>query len=211
MKQLSDEWFLAHVGMITGSKMATVVDGGAKAWTTMLDKMKAEVENPQLALDRGYQSRGMERGIILEEEAVDHYELINNVDVERPAFVVSPKLKFVGCSPDFHRPDVYIVGEVKCPENPNIHMMTVVHGSGTETYKPQIQTEIHCTSSDYCHFVSYDPRVKDPAKQLHVTVVEKHDAYISRMLERCEEFYNYLTTDTRPAARFADDSIPTIF
>jgi len=210
MQQLSDEWFLAHVGVITGSKMDTIVNGGDRAWITLLNKMKAEIENPQLILEKGYQSAGMERGIILEHEAVDHYELIHNVDVERPAFVTHDALSFIGCSPDFWRPKEKIVGEVKCPSNPEIHMMTVVYGSGAETYKPQTHCEALCTGAELIHFVSYDPRVKDPSKQLKLIELEPDEGYIHRMVGKCEEFYEYLTTDTRPQAR-SDNEIPTFF
>lgn len=210
MQQLSDEWFLAHVGMLTGSKMDTVVNGGDRAWITMLDKMKAEMENPQLVLEKGYSNAGMDRGLVLENDAIDFYEMVHNVDVERPAFVVCPTYQFIACSPDFNRDKDGIVGEVKCPANENIHMANVIYGTGVETYKPQIQTEILCTEATMAHFISYDPRVKDPSKRFHMIEVERDEDYIDFMLERCSMFYQYLTTDTRPDSRM-EDSIPDFF
>ena len=61
------------------------------------------------------------------------------------------------------------------------------------------------------HFVSYDPRYADPHKQLIVIPVERDDAYIARMEEKCALFWNYLTTDTRPEDFGGLDTIPEIF
>lgn len=209
MIQGDEEWFLAHAGVLSGTSMDVIMNGGDRAWCTLLDRKKAEIEDPQIMLAESFCSAGMQRGKDLEDEAIAHYELVHDVDVERPAWVVHAELG-IGCSPDFNRPGDRIVGEVKCPANPSIHMMTVLHGSGVETYRPQITCEIICTDASVAHFISYDPRVKDPKLQLKLVVVERDENYIDQMAEKCTKFYEYLKSDTRPQAP-SHDAIPNLF
>jgi hypothetical protein len=207
--QGDEEWFLAHAGVLSGTNMDVIMNGGHRAWCTLLDRKKAEIEDPQIMLVDSFCSAGMQRGKDLEDVAIAHYELIHDVDVERPAWVFFDELG-IGCSPDFNRSKDGIVGEVKCPANPSIHMMSVMHGTGAETYKPQIQCEILCTNSSLNHFLSYDPRVKDPKLQLKLIIVERDNDYLDKMANNCIKFYEYLKSDTRPQAP-STDVIPTLF
>jgi len=67
------------------------------------------------------------------------------------------------------------------------------------------------TGADVLHFISYDPRYRDPAKQLIVIPVLPDAAYIEKMEEKCAKFWDYLTTDTRPADFGGLDEIPKLF
>jgi len=213
MQQGSDEWQLAHAGILSGRHMDTIMKGGMRAWCTLLDRKKAEIEDPTILLNDEINAAAINHGNKYEDEAIDHYELIYDVDVERPSLMMHPEVKFLGCSPDFWLPKPKIVGEVKCPHNPANHMLNVVHGAGVMTYRPQIMLEVECTKAEEAHFVSYDPRNPDPAMQFIRICVERDDDYIDHMLTRCHEFWHYLTTDTRPQAPSysCNDGIPDIF
>ena len=71
--------------------------------------------------------------------------------------------------------------------------------------------EMWVTQAELLHFVSYDPRYKDPSKQLIVIPIERDESYIAEMAEKCEKFWEYLKTDTRPQDIGGMDGIPEIF
>lgn len=209
MKQGTREWFLARVGHITGSDMPVIMEGGVRAWATLLDRKRAEIENPELAITEDIVSPPILWGKENESRAIAHYELIYDIEVERPCFIKHPDIPYVGCSPDFL--DREFVGEVKCPYREEIHAMTVVHGTGAESYKPQIQGEIWITKSQAARFLSYDPRYKDPHKQLIVITVERDEEYIKQMAQKCEAFWRHLENGTYPEEIGSLNQIPSIF
>jgi len=209
--QGTEEWFRDRRGRLTGSDMRTIMNGGNRSWITLLERKKHEIEFPDEALGDEADAPSLRWGNENEPRAIAHYELIYNVDVERVGFVPHPTVPYVGCSPDFLNRDEGVVGETKCPYNEEVHAMTVVHGAGVQEYKPQIQCEIWVTGADVLHFISYDPRYRDPAKQLIVIPVLPDAAYIEKMEEKCAKFWDYLTTDTRPADFGGLDEIPKLF
>lgn len=85
--QNSDEWLQKRVGKVTGS-IANL----------LLTRKKKEVlkENTEFNVHSFY----TERGHILEEEAIEVYESIHKVKVERPGIVVNDKYPEAQCSPD---------------------------------------------------------------------------------------------------------------
>lgn len=209
--QGSEAWFRDRLGILTGSDMKTIMNGGNRAWVTLLERKKNEIENPDEALGDEADAPSLRWGKKYEPRAIAHYELIHNVDVEKVGFVPHPDVPYVGCSPDFLRREDKIVGEVKCPYNETVHAMTVVHAGGVFDYKPQLMCEIWTTGAEVAHFLSYDPRYRDPAKQLIVVPVEPDLRYIEQMAEKCAKFWDYLQTDTRPADLGGMDKIPKLF
>jgi len=188
--------------------MSTIMIGGPKAWITLLDLKKLEIECPDEAIGEEVYAPSLDWGNKNEPRAIANYEIVSGADVTRPDFMVHPDIEYVGCSPDFLTQ--WVVGESKSPYNEEVHAMTVLYGIGAETYKAQIQTEIWVTGRPICHFISYDPRYKDPEKQLIIIPVERDDSYIEEMTNKCGQFYDFLITDTRPDVGFTTE-IPTLF
>jgi hypothetical protein len=203
----------ARLGKITGSVMNTIMNGGMRAWCTLLDQKKRELEEPEavMAEFKEINAPSLDWGNKYEPIAIANYELIYDVDVVVPEVsIIHPSIDFIASLPDFITDDV--VGETKSPYDQNVHAMTVLHGMGVDTYKAQIQCEIACTEKDGCHFLSFDPRYPDPDKQLIVIEVERDEDYIEKMEEKCTEFWNYLQTDTRPECKIAGlNVIPELF
>jgi len=198
-----------RLGRITGSIMSTIMDGGPKAWCTLLDQKKLEIEQPDIAIGSEIYAPSLDWGNRNEPIAIANYEIENAVDVYVPKFsVVHPKYDYIAVLPDGITDEA--VQEVKCPFNEEIHKMTVIYGLGAETYKAQIQSEIWCTEKEVCHFISFDPRYKDPEKQLIVLEIERDNEYLEQMEEKCTKFYEFLITDTRPEIGFTTE-IPILF
>ena len=185
------------------------MDGGDKAWCTLLDKKKAEIEDPKILIRPQVTAPSLDWGNKYEDIAIANYELIHDVDLERPNFVFHPTFEGVGASPDAYRSK--LIYEVKCPYNEEVHAMTVIYGTGTEDYKAQIQCEMWVCEADGAKFLSYDPRYKDPSKQLIEIEVERDEQYLELMEEKCTLFFNYLQSDTRPEGLVGIDQIPMLF
>ncbi len=185
------------------------MDGGPKAWCTLLDQKKLEIEQPDICMGEDVHAPSLDWGNRYEPAAIANYEIENGVDVVQPEIsIVHPKYDYIAVLPDGITDDA--VQEVKCPFNEEVHQMTVLHGLGAESHKPQIQSEIWCTGKEVCHFISYDPRYKDPEKQLIVIDVSIDPAYIEIMEAKCAKFYEFLITDTRPEVGFTTE-IPKLF
>jgi len=198
-----------RLGKITGSIMGTIMVGGPKAWCTLLETKKIELEQPDVAIGDEIYAPSLDWGNRYEPVAIANYEIENGIDVLVPKVsIVHPRIEYVAVLPDGITDEA--VQEVKCPFNEEIHAMTVIHGVGADTYKAQIQAEIWCTEKEVCHFISFDPRYKDPDKQLIVLEIERDNSYLEQMEEKCAKFYEYLTTDTRPEIGFTTD-IPDLF
>jgi len=207
---LTPEQNKVRAGRITGSVMSIIMDGGMKAWCTLLDQKKLEIEQPDIAFGEQVTAPSLSWGTANEPLAIANYEIINATEVVKPKLsIIHPKHDFIACIPDFLDED-HIVGEVKCPFNEEIHAMTVVYGTGAESYKPQIQAELAVTQRDVCKFVSYDPRYPDPDKQIIVIDVLRDEKYIDKMIEKCTKFNDFLVSDTRPDIGFTTE-VPTIF
>ena len=198
-----------RLGKITGSIMSTIMVGGPKAWRTLLDQKKLEIEQPDIAIGEDVRAPSLDWGNRYESVAIANYEIENGVDVLVPKVsIIHPRIEYVAVLPDGITDDEVV--EVKCPFNEEIHAMTVIHGLGAETYKAQIQSEIWCTEKEVCHFISFDPRYKDPEKQLIVLEIERDNSYLEQMEEKCATFYEFLITDTRPETGFTTE-IPSLF
>lgn len=193
--QGSAAWHKKRAGKITGSRMHTVMGGGPKAWNTLMEKLDEEMlmSGEELLARAGkVYSRDMERGKRLESVAIAHYELINDVDVERPDFVVHPKYPFIGVSPDGFISRMRRAVEVKCP-NMNNHMAYRAYGLPPK-YTAQVNAEIWVLDADSCHFISYNPDVPDPNMQQYVELVRRSQQYIERMELKCLEFWDLYTS-----------------
>ena len=178
-EQRSEEWFELHRGRLSGSVMRIVMEGSTAAKNKLLIDMREQIANPDIPMGSNITSASLDWGIKYEPEAIAQYELIYDVDVVQPAFVIHGDLDFVGCSPDFMHDG--IVGEVKCPFNENNHHLNVVLGHQIELYKPQIMTELWVTDFELNRFVSYDPRYKDIKNRIRIHEIPRDEEYINKM------------------------------
>lgn len=199
-------WFELHRGVITGSVIKTVMHGGRKAWNTLLDKKQAELEGADMINNIDHVP-AIKYGRELEPQAIAQYELIHNIDVERPVFIYHPDYDHIGCSPDFMHSD--LVGEIKCPYNKDNHQLTILYGKLANDYKPQIQLEIECSRKDGAHFLSYDPRYFDHTQRLFIMDIERDNDYIDNMLDKCHKFNQMLKAGDRFDDKPSD--IPKLF
>jgi putative phage-type endonuclease len=187
MTQGTPEWHARRAGKVTASRFADVLStvkvGEAAGrikyrWELVAERLTGEPV-PQ------YTNKAMERGTALEPEARMAYEAQTGNVVTEVEFIDHPDVPLVGCSPD-GLIDADGGLEIKCPENPVIHVQTIHGGMPTE-HRAQVQGAMWVTGRAWWDFVSYDPRM--PGKlQLYVERIKRDEAYIERLAAEVKRF-----------------------
>lgn len=186
IEQNTDEWLGLRAGLVTGSKLATIMAHFGKPFG---EPAKAYAQ--QIALERffgkriekeGYRSRAMERGHELEPIARELYEREMMVTVKNGGFFADETR---GDSPDG------LVGthgtiEIKSVE-PSAHWKVIKNGGYDNSYKWQIQNHIWLPDRKWCDFISYCPDFP-PEKQLYIFRVERDEEMIHQMMVRLGQF-----------------------
>ena len=150
-EQRTDEWRALRIGRITATQFPTLDNGRKDTIETLCYKIAAE-KITGVSSDGTYTNENMERGIELEDEAINYYEVEKLVHVERVGFI-SLDDDF-GCSPD-GLVDIEGLLEVKCPQA-HTHLRYLRKG-GYRDYKWQCQGQLFVSGREWLDFVSYSP------------------------------------------------------
>lgn len=149
IEQLTDEWFKARVGLITGSRAGAIL--GLSPFQSKDDVIRAMVRENHGAAPEFNGNIATRFGNQFEKTALSFFELEKNLDVSPAGFVIKEGDVF-GASPDGFVSDGRGI-EVKVPyagikktlsEQPN--------------YYAQIQLCMYCTGLKEWHFWQFDPR-----------------------------------------------------
>jgi putative phage-type endonuclease len=182
-EQRSPEWYAARLGVITASSAGLVLyPARRKAYVHQLvSERLTGLRTPFMT------NEYMEWGIKYEDEAREWYQNKTGTIVEQVGFC---KLnQYVGCSPDgLIHPNGLL--EIKCPMS-KTHMATL-EGNIKLEYKQQMQFQMWVTETDWCDFVSYDPRM--PKESIGCIkrvfrdkkVIDKITISVKEMLEEIE-------------------------
>lgn len=163
IEQRSAEWFQMRKGRITSSEIYKIMGKGdfsETAKTYLLEKvceLYGGVTEPATGAALSW-------GTDLEPVAIEHYEKLVDVKVEKASFI--PIGEYYGGSPDgLIAPDGII--EVKCPFKSANHFK---HGmiNTAEKFKKiapnyywQCVSNMVCAKAKWCDFISFDPRVQE--------------------------------------------------
>jgi len=166
VEQGTEEWFKLRSGLVTASNAAKFIEGGYKRATE------------QSTFKGNYYSK---RGQDLEPEAIELYEKIKEVVVQRYGFITNSKYPLCGASPDGVTDRLI---EVKC-FNKN------KHNSITKTTIPfevmaQIQFSMLITELNKCDLVLYNPDL-EPANALKIITVNKDNKIHKRLQKLIKE------------------------
>lgn len=184
--QRSDEWYKARLGMITASKVKTVMSSGVGRRDYMYE-LACEILTG--TYQNGYISSAMQHGIDTEATARTEYEMLTGNFVNEPGFVIHDIMPYLGCSPDG-----LIIGshglEIKCPK-------TATHIEFFETkkikkeYLIQMHVGMMCCDVDLWHFVSYDNRLPDELCFCMVPI-NKDPALVNQITKEVMQFQSEL-------------------
>jgi hypothetical protein len=194
--QGSPEWLAHRLGRITASRLASLITPTGKPSASadgLLYRLVAEdaIGEPT----DGAQSAYMGRGIEMEAEALDWYELTQGATVERVGGILSDCGR-LWCSPDGLLGEDGAV-EVKCP-SAHVHVEYLLSddASVAKAYRQQIQGSLMVSGRAWWDTLSYHP-VMPPA--LHR--VERDEEYIATLREIVDAFLPRLA---EARARLAD-------
>jgi hypothetical protein len=196
--QRTSEWYAARLGKLGGSTIADATARTKNGWgssranlmATLLTERITGVPAPH------YVTPAMQWGIDKEPDAITEYEIARNVDVTLVGFLEHPRIPMSGVSSDG------LVGidgsvSVKCP-NTATHIETLLGAEIDGGYIKQMQWEMGVTGREWCDWVSYDPRVFNPAdtrtQKLVMVVrrVRRDQAMIDKLEAEAAEFLREL-------------------
>lgn len=112
-----------------------------------------------------------------EDEAIARYKGVGNVDVTPCDFVEHFDHDYAGGSPDGLVDSEGLV-EVKCPYNAVKHIRNVLYDDFVKDYEWQCHWNMWCTHRKWCDLISYDPRLKDKGKDIHIVRIERDESII---------------------------------
>ena len=150
-------WLNVRLGIPTASCFEKIVTPGGKLSTQsrkyMYWLLAEKVLNRSLESLEGLE--WVERGKLLEPDAIRMYEFENDVTTQAVGFITTDD-GLIGCSPD------RLVGndgmaEIKCPA-PQTHVGYMIDGFGAD-YKPQVQGQLYVAEREWVDRYSYSPEM----------------------------------------------------
>jgi putative phage-type endonuclease len=188
IEQGTQEWLQQRCGRITASRIVDVMAKTKSGYGASRKSYMTEllVERVTGVPTEHYVNAAMQWGTDQEPHAREEYAMRYGVDVEQTGYVAHPAMDFAGASPDG------LVGydglvEIKCPATAT-HIETILNGKVPRKYLLQMQWQMACTASDWCDFVSYDPRINDARLNLYCTRVQRDNALIAEIESEVRKF-----------------------
>lgn len=191
VEQGSDAWLKMRLGMITGTRLKSVM-AGAQAQETLIYELIAEQLSGQQ--ETIWVNDAMRWGTEHEDEAVQLFEKRKRKKSEVVGFCISDDFPFLGLSPDrlVKTKDVFTKAiEVKCPTTKTA-LKYRYEGGIPKEYKWQVVNYfLVCETLKSLDFVVYDPRIINDDLKLTVVSVTRKDMQpdIDAALERIPMFH----------------------
>jgi hypothetical protein len=179
--QGTPEWFQARCGIPSASnfdKIITTKGEPSKQAEKYLYKLAGE--RVSKTIEESYQNGAMQRGVEMEDEARQLYQIVTDCQVDKVGFCVTDDGN-AGCSPDG------LVGtdggmEIKCP-NMATHVGYLIDGKLPIDYFQQVQGGLYVTGRKWWDFVSYYPAIKP-----FIIRVERDEKFITALENELKAF-----------------------
>jgi hypothetical protein len=184
-EQYSDEYDRLKLGIPTSSNFKKIISPQGKPSTSW--KKYAYHLIAERLLDRqvdSYTSPYMERGLALESDAAEFYEMLRNRPLEKIGFITNDD-KTVGCSPDRLIGDDGLL-EIKVPA-PQTQIEYLLTGQIDREYWPQLQGQLFVSQREFVDIISYHPELPPS-----IIRVERDDVFIACLESLLWEFNSFL-------------------
>jgi hypothetical protein len=181
VEQGEAEWFACRMGLPTASKFATVMaKGEGKTRSEYMRTLAGEILTGEPA--ESFTNAHMERGLVMEDEARDHYAFIESATITRVGFIRNGNK---GASPDS------LVGdngglEIKTAI-PKIQIDRLERDRLPPEHKAQVQGNLWLSEREWWDFVSYWPRLP-----ILTVRVYRDEQYIKDMSSEIDRFNDEL-------------------
>lgn len=189
IEQGTPEWLALRAGKVTASKVADIL---AKTKTGVSASrgnylIELALQRATGVIEPSFTNEAMQWGIDNEAQARVAYEVQSGNFVDQVPFIEHPTIDWFGCSPDGLVGNVGLC-EIKCP-NSSTHWSYLKAKAPPTKYFIQMQAQMSCTQTEWCDFVSFDPRMPERS-QLLIVRVERDEPFIMAMEEAVEVFLN---------------------
>jgi len=157
-EQYSDEWWDIRTGIPSGSGFNKIITPKTGKLSAQSDQYIAELIDQEVdGFGEGYMSYWMERGLWMQEEAIDWYGFHTGYPVIETGFITNDDMT-AGASPDGLVDSMGVV-EVKAPKG-STHVKWFLNGGLPDEHKPQCHAELLLSERKWLDFVSYHPSYK---------------------------------------------------
>jgi len=149
MKQLSQEWFDARKGRVTGSQIGAIL--GVNPWSSNTDAMRS-----MLGYSTFTGNVATEYGSRNEANAIADFELETNIIIKECGFILHPEFDWLGASPD-GLIGADAIAEIKCPfglrDDPEPKFKKL---ADQPHYYAQVQYEMYCSERTTAYFIQWN-------------------------------------------------------
>jgi len=180
-EQNTKAWFDARLGIPTAScfsKMMTPKKRQQSAATPYRMSLLAEWLMGEQ--DESFQSERMERGFLLQPDAIKEYEFQTDRKVKPMGFAYLDERRLIGASPDGFPDEGNL--EIKC-RMAGKHLAVVLSGVVPDEDMAQVQGQMWVTGKPWCHYMNFHPELPGS-----IILVERDEDYIAD-LSRCVEAF----------------------
>lgn len=190
--QGSEAWAKLRRGLVTASRLSDVMASGlngaeSKTRTKFLHQLAGEILSGQVM--ETFENGPMQRGKLMEAEALEHYAFTRSIEVDRVGFVRRTINKpfgtniIVGASPDG------LIGKEGIVQTktarPDLIVELVDRGRFPSEHRAQIQGEMWVTGRRWCDLkIFYSGMPVSPTFR-----IERDEAYIAQLSNEVEKFY----------------------
>lgn len=203
-EQRSEDWFLARLGRLTGSRAAdmlsTIKSGEAAARRDLRTQLVVE-RLTQTLQEESFVNAAMQRGMDLEPAAFAAYEARTGLVAQRTGFLAHTTLA-IGCSLDGHVGDFEGITEFKCPKSAT-HLRYLRSNEVPADYLPQITHNLWVSDAQWCDFLSFDDRFP-VTLQTFLVRVERDDKAIAAYRDKALAFLQEVDRDVQAVRTLAD-------
>lgn len=189
IQQGTPEWLALRAGKVTASRVADIL---AKTKTGVSASrgnylIQLALERATGTIEPSYTNEAMQWGIDNEAQARMAYEVQSGNFVDQVPFVDHSNIDGFGCSPDGLIGNLGLV-EIKCP-NSATHWSYLKANAPPNKYYIQMQAQMACTNTEWCDFVSFDPRMPERS-QLLIVRVDREQDFIDEIEKEVKQFLN---------------------
>lgn len=189
--QGTEGWLADRRGKLTGSTVAAIFAKGAGKTRAAL-RARLVLERLGVPMEDSFESADMAWGTEQEPFSRMAFEADTGFDVAQAGFLYLPHL-MAGCSVDGLMEDAGKLGiwESKSPRT-TTHYAYLLAGELPDEYRPQVIHNLWITGARFAWFTSFDPRMPDGLKTLHVRIerdeaeVNAHEAAVLQFLLEVE-------------------------
>ena len=217
IKQRTKEWYRARIGKFTASNFANLM---AKPADKSALWSKSALNTIEKAAAQLYYNDYYERpntnstswGNDNENKAIFEFQKKLDCEISEAGFILHPEIKDIGATPDvFIKYNNEIsIAQIKCPFSEEIHLKYCQKIFDAQSLKKtkseyfwQIQGEIWITNSQYCYFVSFNPRLNN-SNRLHYAKIDRDDNAINQLKL---QIYNSIKLRDEILQKFLDKQI----